>query len=67
MKKHAIARRLAKQLQIPTGNAADQIDRVVNEIVRDLKRGQEVQLPGFGTLKPGAPTSFRNEKRREKK
>jgi nucleoid DNA-binding protein len=67
MKKYAIARRLAKQLQIPTGNAADQIDRVVHGIVRDLKRGQEVRLPGLGTLKPGPTTSFRNEKSREKK
>lgn len=67
MKKHAIARRLAKQLRIPTCHAADQIDRVVHEIVRELKNGHPVELPGFGTLKPGAPTSFKGENYRGKK
>ena len=39
----------------------------VYEIVRELKDGRPVTLAGFGTLKPGAPTSFNTEKSRGKK
>ena len=60
-------RTVVAEYDVPTGHAADQIDRVVHEIVRELKQGRPVTLDGFGTLKPGAPTSFNTEKSRAKK
>ena len=32
--------------------AADQVDQVVNEILRTLRRGQPAHLPGLGTIRP---------------
>jgi nucleoid DNA-binding protein len=63
MKKPAIVRRLARELQIPAADAAEQIDRVVHDIVCELKRGRKVSIPGFGTLNPARST----EKPRGKK
>lgn len=41
------------------------VEDAVNAILRRLKRGYPVRLPGLGSLLPGAPPSFRSI--REKK
>ncbi len=43
---------------LPRPQAADQLDRVVHQILSRLKRGEPVELPGLGTFTPGAKPSF---------
>jgi nucleoid DNA-binding protein len=54
MKKEQLARRLAKESHITPGAAADQVDRVVHDILKRFRRGQSTSLPGVGILQPGA-------------
>jgi len=51
MKKAAIAKRLAKQSKITPAAAADQLDTVVNEILRRVRKGKPASLPGLGTFR----------------
>jgi len=53
MKKPEIARRLARQSGLSRAQAADELDRVVHRILSNLRRGQEVALPGLGKLTRG--------------
>lgn len=50
MKKPDIAKRLAEQSKSSVGEAADCLDRMVSEIVRKLKHGEESRLPGMGAF-----------------
>ena len=50
--KQEIARRLAKELQVTPGAAADEVDRVVADILKKLRRGRDARLPGVGILRP---------------
>ena len=59
MKKSGLARRLAKQKQISPAEAADQLDRVVAEIVAHLRQGKSVPVPGLGQFTPADRWSFR--------
>ncbi|MDE3198365.1 MAG: HU family DNA-binding protein [Acidobacteriota bacterium] len=58
MKSTAFIKRIARRHSIGSGLAADQVDRVVNQILRKLKRGEETRLPGLGTIQPGEPWGF---------
>jgi nucleoid DNA-binding protein len=62
MKKPQIARRLAKRSGVTKAEAADQLDRVVHEILSDLRRGQRAALPGLGVFLPGAKWNFEFDK-----
>ena len=42
--------------------AADHVDRTVERILRRLKKGEVVALPGLGRLVPGPKPSFHLEK-----
>ena len=42
---------------------ADQLDRAVESILKRLKKGEVVSLPGLGRLVPGPNTSFHFEKK----
>jgi len=61
MKKNDLAERLAKQAGVSKPDAADQLDRVVHEILRSLRKGQPASLPGLGTFLPGQKTAFKFE------
>jgi len=61
MKKPELALRLAKQSGVSTGEAADQLDRVVSQIIANLKKGQTAQLPGLGKFTPGPKWIFQFE------
>jgi nucleoid DNA-binding protein len=50
MKKVEIAKRLAKHSNITPAAAADQVDSVVNEILRRVREGKPASLPGLGTF-----------------
>jgi nucleoid DNA-binding protein len=62
MKKPQIARRLAKRSGVSRAEAADQLDRVVNEILSNLRNGHVAPLPGLGTFVPGRTWEFQFEK-----
>jgi len=59
MKKNDLARKLARRSQTTTASAADQIDRAVSDILRSLREGKSVPLPGLGTFEPGHLPEFR--------
>ena len=61
MKKQELARDVAKRNGLRTGDAADQMDRVVSQIIRTLKRGRPARLPGLGTITPGRQWTFQQE------
>ena len=64
MKKAEIAKRLARQSGVSNAEAADQLDRVVHQILSKLRKGQQAPLPGLGLFTPGPKGSyqFRKEK-----
>ncbi len=58
MKKQELARRLAKESHITTAAAADQLDRVVHEILQRVRTGQSASLPGLGVFRPDRKEGF---------
>jgi nucleoid DNA-binding protein len=54
MKKHEIAKQMARQSGVTQGEAADRLDRVVHEILVRLREGKAARLPGLGRFRPGA-------------
>jgi len=61
MRKPELAARLADTTHISHAQAADHLDRIVNAILRKLRRGKEVSLPGLGRLKPARTGGVRFE------
>ena len=53
MKKPDIARKMARQSGVTRGEAADRLDRMVQEILVGLRQGKETRLPGLGCFRPG--------------
>ena len=45
-----LARELPKETRLPRAVAQDRIDELVHQIVRKLRRGRPVELPGLGKL-----------------
>jgi nucleoid DNA-binding protein len=58
MKKEQLARRLAKESHITTAAAADQLDRVLHDILKRVRNGQSASFPGLGTFLPGRQNGF---------
>jgi nucleoid DNA-binding protein len=50
MKKEELARELARKARLPAAVAQDRIDELVHRIVKKLRRGERVVLPGVGKL-----------------
>lgn len=50
MKRVDLVKRLARETRQSNAEAQDQIDAVVHRILRDLRRGRPVELPGLGPL-----------------
>jgi nucleoid DNA-binding protein len=57
VRKKGLAREIARSSGIAPGDAADQLDKAVAQIVNALKKGQTTRLPGIGVLRPGKGTS----------
>jgi nucleoid DNA-binding protein len=53
MKKPEIAKKMARQSGGTRGEAADRLDRLVQEILDGLRQGKETRLPGLGCFRPG--------------
>ena len=62
MKNPDLFKDIAKRRSANAGDAADDIDRVVTEIIRTLKCGRPAHLPGLGTITPGKQWTFQQEK-----
>jgi nucleoid DNA-binding protein len=45
-----LARELPKETRLPRAVAQDRIDELVHQIVKKLRRGRTVELPGLGKL-----------------
>jgi hypothetical protein len=58
MKREQLARRLAKEAGITPAAAADQLDRILSDILKRVRRGQSASLPGLGTFWPGPQPAF---------
>ena len=54
MKKPEIATKMARQSGGTRGQAADRLDRLVQEILDSVRQGKEKRLPGLGSFRPGA-------------
>ena len=52
MEKKDFTKRFAQKNRSTQAVAADQIDRVVNDLLRRLRAGKAASLPGLGTLLP---------------
>jgi nucleoid DNA-binding protein len=61
MKKLDITERLARKARLPRAVAADRLDRLIHDILAELKRGNPVSLPGLGTFTPGKKVDFQFE------
>jgi nucleoid DNA-binding protein len=66
MKKAEIALRMARRAGVTPAEAADDVDRVVREILSRLRQGSEAKLPGLGrfTQEPGGRLAFERERGR---
>jgi Bacterial DNA-binding protein len=58
MKREQLARRLARESGITPAAAADQLDRILSDILKRVRRGQSASLPGLGTFWPGPQPAF---------
>jgi hypothetical protein len=63
MKKSALAKEMARRNGGDAGQAADQLDSVVNGIIRTLRSGKAARLPGLGTITPGKQWAFIPERK----
>ena len=54
MKKPDIAKRIARQSGVTQAEAADRLDRVIHEILANLRKGTPASLPGLGRFVQGA-------------
>jgi hypothetical protein len=58
MKKKQVARRLAKESRMTEGAAADQVDRILSDLEKRMRKGQSASLPGLGTFRSGGKQDF---------
>jgi nucleoid DNA-binding protein len=43
---------------------ADRLDVLIQEMLRELKKGKTVRLPGVGALRPGRQVKFEREEQK---
>jgi nucleoid DNA-binding protein len=61
MKKPPLVKELTRKGRVQPAHAADQVDRVVDQLLRTLRAGKPARLPGLGTINPGKEWTFRAE------
>lgn len=67
MRKNEITERLARESDLSPAAAADEVDRVVHRLVKRLRQGKQVSLPGLGKLKVESPAGAARNKSGERK
>jgi nucleoid DNA-binding protein len=50
MKREELARTLARQTNLSRAAARDEVDELVHRILKTLRKGETVELPGVGKL-----------------
>ena len=50
MKREELARKLSEQSHVTRAEARDQVDELVRKILKSLREGTPVELPGVGRL-----------------
>jgi nucleoid DNA-binding protein len=50
MKREDLARKLARETRVSNAKAQDQVDTLVHRILKSLRAGRPVKLPGVGKL-----------------
>ena len=50
MKREELARKLSQQSHVTRAEARDQVDELVRKILKSLREGTPVELPGVGRL-----------------
>jgi nucleoid DNA-binding protein len=63
MNKRDLTDLIAKRSKIKKSKAAEQVSRMVHEIISTLRAGQPATLPGLGHFEPGPTPKFRFEQR----
>jgi len=53
MQKPDIAKRIARQSRVSQAEAADRLDRMIHQILSNLRKGKATSLPGLGKLTRG--------------
>jgi hypothetical protein len=61
MKREEVAKQLARESKISNAQAADQLDRIVSDLLARVRKGQSASLPGLGTFRPGGEEDFQFE------
>jgi nucleoid DNA-binding protein len=62
MKKEQLARKLAKESRMSAGAAADQVDRILSDLQKRVRKGKSASLPGLGTFRSGRNQDFQFDK-----
>lgn len=62
MRKSDLAIRLARHSRLSPAQAADQLDRVVHDILTTIREGKEAALPGLGRFLPDEKSGLHFEK-----
>ena len=52
MKRDELARALARERHLSRAAARDRVDELVHKILKSLRKGEPVELPGVGRLVP---------------
>ncbi|MBK5293210.1 MAG: HU family DNA-binding protein [Acidobacteriia bacterium] len=55
MKKNELALRLAQDVRVSPAEAADHLDIALHDIMKKIRNGKQVRLPGLGAFLPGGP------------
>ena len=63
MKKEDLTNEIARCSKISRAAAADQLDRMVGEILQRVRRGEPAEIPGLGILRPGEEVVFEPAKK----
>jgi len=61
VKREELAKSLAKRAHVSKAAAADQVDRLVSDLLARVRKGESVPLPGLGIFQPGGELSFQFE------
>ncbi len=66
MKKAELTKRIARESKMSRAAAADQLDRLVHEILERVRKGESSNLPGLGTFTACGEGSFGAAKAKRK-
>lgn len=58
MRRTELTHRMARRAQVTPAEAADQLDRMIHQILVSLRKGEPAKLPGLGVFRPGEGGAF---------